>query len=175
MKRFFLLLVVIAHVALLLSTQADARNRPNAGLNEIASAVADRNIQVWCEDSNAGWKNLTPWNADPKFSVFGFFDPSKASRVFLAPAICLPLHKALTHGYLKVDVARFSFAILTLIHEAVHASGVKSEAKANCAALYLMPAVLKAVFNMPTNHKTTVMKAARIIESDLPVEYRSGC
>lgn len=132
------LLVVLAALALAAATSASAANQPHPTLDAIATEVTGYPATVWCENSAEGWAALRAGGPGAR----GFVRwPNGAAlpepTAYIAPWDCLPLLDGLAYRD-QHEPELLGQALLTLLHESVHLSGVRDEAAADCAALALV-------------------------------------
>lgn len=121
--RPWLLWVAIATV-LVFVAHANA-STDQAKLNEMASRVAGRPVQVVCTFDSTEWQNQLPgMNAA---NVYGYWRNTRPDDVNLGPEACRDFQLDT-----KVELG---FALNILAHESAHAGGIRDEATAACWGL----------------------------------------
>src|SRR5919198_1957849 len=134
-------------IALVLAVPVDAARYPTyfPRITEIASAVAGRSVDVFCEVQE-------DWATDPVQAVapdaWGYtrFDPHTGEPLYAAlePRTCGylllliqdPNERSGLHG--REGYLGEARALLSLLHEANHLRGLRSESAAECRALRLV-------------------------------------
>jgi hypothetical protein len=154
MTKFGLVMIaVVAGAFLFLAAIARGANWNAPQLDAAASAVAGRNITVWCETSERDWINHgNSVGVDYSF-VQGYsfpLDPT-SNTIYVSPLVCLTLHGILSQGAKAVGAYWGSLAIHTLVHEATHLA-LKStdERLVDCTALKRDAAIAHSFFGWPT-------------------------
>lgn len=152
MKKFLLLSLASF---LLYSGSAGAGNYADPRLDAVASEVAGKPVQVWCETSIIDWVTIGAGN----YSGFTFIG---IPIVYIAPRQCETLHALLSRENIGSYYA--ASAILTLAHEAVHQRGVLNEGETDCLALPLVPTLAVKHFGIPaTVTVNTVVRSLRLL------------
>lgn len=139
--RRALLVALVLVLALLLVASARAGNAPDLRLDAAATEIAGHPVSVHCEAEPAAWAEIvaanfpgTPFSPD---RLQGFA-PYGGSVVYLSPANCLTLRAELK-AEPPAGLLRFTGeALMTLLHESIHARGVVDEHSTDCAALGLL-------------------------------------
>jgi hypothetical protein len=149
--------------ALVLAASARATTSDSPELSRLATAFRGGiPIAVRCATSQANWGDTLARRRIPPYVVgFAYIgDP----RVWLSPSICV--------GVPRAD----PWAVLVLLHELIHTSGVRSERAANCMALRGERAFLVAQLGVSTEHAQTVYAQSRARAMAEPAAYRPvGC
>ena len=165
MKRLFIVLVVLAALAAPLAAQARLVPRPK--LAPAASYVAQRPVKVMCETSQREWRRYT------RRGTLAFFNPRTPNRVYLSPYICTRLLWILAGR--SVDGFEYVLAIHALVHEGVHALGVRDEGETDCQALTLGADVAQRFFGLAAEEVAFFEEVARQIHDDAPPPYNVAC
>ena len=150
-------------------------------VTEIASEVAGRPVDVFCEVQE-------DWIADPVQAVapdaWGYtrFDPRTGEPLYAAlePRTCGylllliqdPNERSGLHG--REGYYGEARALLSVLHEANHLRGLRSESAAECRALSLVPTTARAL-GADRAHVTKLVKLARRVHGMLSPEYQIGC
>lgn len=150
-------------------------------VTEIASEVAGRPVDVFCEVHE-------DWVADPVQEIapdaWGYtrFDPSTGQPLYAAlePRTCGylllliqdPNERSGIHG--REGYYGEARALLSLLHEANHLRGLRSESAAECRALGLVPGYARAL-GADRAHVTKLVTLARRVHGNLSPEYQIGC
>jgi hypothetical protein len=97
------------------------------------------NVACW---TNRDWENVVEQTGSTSTDgqgdvLLGFFLPSMPRWIDLSPMTCTDLQGLIDSGQAN---GRRAGALTTLVHEAIHAHGVKNEAETNCLAVQLVPA-----------------------------------
>lgn len=153
-RKSRLVAVVLAGLALAASPAAVAANQPHPTLDLIASEVGGPGKTVWCENDDAAWQAAPHWQPGlAGYVVFWSGDQGQSwtpeSVAYLSPAVCLTLHAGLGGGYQAIPVGQLGRAILVLVHESVHLSGIRDEGETDCEALRWVEAVAVRHFGVP--------------------------
>jgi hypothetical protein len=122
-----------------------ARTRVDFLLSYIVTALAHRSASVFCYSTTDWEARRTEWQAHwPSLGELGpwrAYTLRKAGTVHLSPVNCAQLAELARS---RAPVWRddwpdaLAWSVYTLAHEAVHISGVKSEAKADCHGMQLI-------------------------------------
>ncbi len=170
-------------VALVVSATAWAARYPQyfPRVTEIASDVAGRPVDVYCEVQE-------DWDVDPVQVVapdaWGYtrFDPHTGQPLYAAlePRTCGylllliqdPNERSGLHG--KEGYYGEARALLSLLHEANHLRGLRSEAAAECRALASVPTYARAL-GADRRHVAKLLRLARRVHGLLSPEYQIGC
>jgi hypothetical protein len=175
--------VAAVSAALALATAAGAARFPQyfPRITAIASQVAGRPVDIYCEVRE-------DWEVDPVQAVA----PDAWGYTRFDPATGLPLYAALeprTCGYLLLLIqdpnersglrgqegyygeAR---ALLSLLHEANHLRGLRSESAAECRALSAVRTHARAL-GADARHVAKLVRLARRVHGLLSPEYQIGC
>jgi hypothetical protein len=150
-------------------------------VTEIASDVAGRPVDIFCEVQE-------DWEADPVQAVapdaWGYtrFDPRTGQPLYAAlePRTCGylllliqdPNERSGLHG--REGYYGEARALLSLLHEANHLRGLRSESAAECRALGLVPAFARAL-GADRAHVTKLVRLAHRVHGMLSPEYQIGC
>jgi hypothetical protein len=174
---------VVVGMALALAAAAGAARYPVyvPRITEIASEVAGRSVDVFCEVED-------DWAADPVQAVapdaWGYtrFDPHTGQALYAAlePRTCGylllliqdPNERSGLHG--REGYHGEARALLSLLHEANHLRGMRSESAAECRALGLVPTFAREL-GADTRHVAKLVKLARRVHGNLSPEYQIGC
>lgn len=121
-----------------------------------------------------GAPSTTHMICDPNLPYEGltFFGPPPV--IFVDPMVCRGLTLAWSKGEtILTDYQRFVVALgmLTILHEATHASGVRDETDAQCNAIRLLPFLAASYLNK--RNIPSVMSHAREDGRALPSEYHA--
>ena len=165
MKRLLLVLVVLSALAAPLAAQARLVPRPQ--LAPAASYVAQRPITVMCETTQREWRRYT------RRGTLAFFNPRTPNRVYLSPYICTQL-LLIVRG-VEVDQFDYVLAIHALVHEGVHALGVRDEGETDCRALALNADVAVRFFGLVGEEVPFFQELARQIHDEAPPPYNVAC
>lgn len=136
-----LLVALVLVLALLLVASARAGNAPDPRLDAVATEIAGHPVNVHCEAEPAAWAEIVavafpgaPFSPD-RLQGFAYYG---GPVVYLSPANCLTLRAELK-AELPAGLLRFTGeALMTLLHESVHARGVVDERETDCIALGLL-------------------------------------
>jgi hypothetical protein len=174
---------VVAGAALVLCAVAGAARFPQyfPRVTEIASAVAGRPVDIFCEVQE-------DWATDPVQAVapdaWGYtrFDPHTGEPLYAAlePRTCGylllliqdPNERSGLHG--REGYLGEARALLSLLHEANHLRGLRSESAAECRALGLVRSFARAL-GANGAHVAKLTKLARQVHGTLSPEYQIGC
>jgi hypothetical protein len=178
-----LLAGVVCALALVVATDASAAQYPLyfPRVTEIASEVAGRPVDVFCEVHE-------DWIADPVQAVapdaWGYtrFDRVTGQPLYAAlePRTCGylllliqdPSERSRLHG--PEGYQGEARALLSLLHEANHLRGLRSESGAECRALGLVPSVARSL-GADRTHVAKLVRLARRVHENLSPEYQIGC
>jgi hypothetical protein len=98
----------------------------------------------------------------------GFWKPSQPRWLHLSPAVCDDLQALLDTGQPN---GRRASAVSTLVHETLHAHGIRDEAETNCYAVQLVP-LLGDALQMPRARAVRLgTLAVRHVRSHAPARY----
>jgi hypothetical protein len=116
------------------------------------------NVACW---SNRDWENVAEQagstSTDGQGDVLlGFFLPAMPRWIDLSPMTCADLQGLIDSGQ---PSGRRAEALTTLIHEAVHAHGVRNEAETNCLAVQLVPVFARGL-GFDSGHVLTLSRLA---------------
>jgi hypothetical protein len=89
------------------------------------------------------------------------------NTIYYSPAMCTAIRQNPLH-----HVIDFAEAALVFTHEAEHAAGIAGEHEANCAAVAVLPRVLKRV---KVGNAASVVKWARRIAEAMDPPYGGAC
>ncbi len=131
---------VVALVALILVSSAQAANIATPKMEEVASWAAQKPVRVHCEDDREEWARIIASHAngwDPS-QIQGFVTRG-TSTVHIGPWACEGLSRGLS-SYSSPEW--FAISLHILLHEATHARGWTDEAHAECAARVLIYSAL---------------------------------
>ena len=174
---------VVVALALVAASDATAAQYPLyfPRVTEIASKVAGRPVDVFCEVQE-------DWMVDPVQAVapdaWGYtrFDRVTGQPLYAAlePRTCGyvllliqdPNERSGLHG--PEGYRGEARALLSLLHEANHLRGLRSEAAAECRALSLVPSVARSL-GADRSHVTKLVRLARRVHENLSPEYQIGC
>jgi hypothetical protein len=169
--------------ALSLAAPVDAARYPGyfPRITQIASEVAGRSVDVFCEVQD-------DWAVDPIQVVapdaWGYtrFDPHTGQPLYAAlePRTCGylllliqdPNERSGLHG--REGYLGEARALLSLLHEANHLRGLRSESAAECRALGLVPTFAREL-GADARHVAKLVKLARRVHGNLSPEYQIGC
>jgi hypothetical protein len=140
-------------------TPAGAAASPSQELSRLATAFRGGiPIAVRCAVSQAEWSTTLAARHIPPYVVgFAYIGDR---RVWLSPSICA--------GVPQAD----PWAVLVLLHELMHTSGVRSERAANCLALSRERAFLVAMLGLSTGQAQSVYERSRAHAMAEPAAYR---
>ncbi len=157
------------------AAQVDAPEgfRSSVRLAPIASDVARKPMAVYCARDDGSWETLME-SVDAPIDSTGYA-PYDEDAVYLAPEECRRLEGWL-RGKNVPTLTGFGFSTLTLTHEATHARGVDDEGATDCAALAVMPRVLRVHFKVrkPATLKAVMAAAWRKHKLSGPA-YQGNC
>jgi hypothetical protein len=125
-------------------TEADVR------LTAVVSRLAGRPAVARCW-SSAGWRRrLANWHypLGARSEWRAFTVPLETPAVELSPSICTVLHRLQRFRgqvWNASAVVPIVWSVAALSHESVHASGIPTEAKAECFGLQRIPRVARAL------------------------------
>lgn len=94
--------------------------------------VRPRTLAVACWNE-VDWESV---NVSGSGEVVGFWRPSQPRWLHLNPDVCDDFQSLLDH---RRASSRHALAMVTVLHEALHAYGYQNEAKTNCYAVQLVP------------------------------------
>lgn len=141
------LVATAATIALLGATTARADQpagfKESPRLEAAASFVAGKPVTTWCATSTASFSaaaQASTGNAD----AAGFVQAVGASQAFFPPKVCATIVAYLNKR--KVEEYNLAAWLLTLAHEATHMRGVSDESETDCAALHVMPTMIRRFF-----------------------------
>jgi hypothetical protein len=175
--------VVALTLALVAATDAAAARYPVyfPRITEIASETAGRPVDIFCEVQE-------DWAADPVQAVapdaWGYtrFDRVTGQPLYAAlePRTCGylllliqdPNERSRLHG--PEGYYGEARALLSMLHEANHLRGLRSESAAECRALGLVPEVARSL-GADRSHVAKLVKLARRVHGNLSPEYQIGC
>lgn len=168
---------------------------PEATLNAIASSVASKPASVQCTFDAEVWDTqvqTVSFNTRRGSSVGGYTF-SGASVLYLGPQACVPLYDAVIGGVIYAGLNPTAYALLTLLHEAVHLRGVTNEGETDCIALGLFKSYLDDIGVPATISKAVNVKGryvlrrvanphirllgifAQAVHDKRPLDYRGNC
>jgi hypothetical protein len=130
-----------------LALAAEAGNAPDSRLDAASSEVAGKPVTVHCETSQTEWVVLIA-----RFGVrapAGGFAIIGQSTNYLAPPYCLTLRQLLRSGSPADWSGLPGWALLALLHEAVHQRGILDEGITDCMALALVRRYAISLLGMP--------------------------
>jgi hypothetical protein len=105
--------------------------------------AAPVNVACWDDRDWASIADRTGAARDAQGSfIAGLFVPSMPDWINLAPATCKNVQALIDSG--KPNPAQAA-ALTAVIHEAVHANGIRDEAQTNCVAVQLVPLFARAL------------------------------
>jgi hypothetical protein len=156
-------LLIVAALALLAPVSAFSANEPHPTLDAVASEIAGSPATVWCEADRAGWRALTAATGLAGGArAFVRWTPAGPEPVaYLGPDACLTLRERLLRPDRPISAETIGPALLTFLHEAVHLSGVRDEAVADCTALALVKRYAVRSFG----YAETVARTRRVVRS----------
>jgi hypothetical protein len=178
-----LIYVSALSIALLLPASAWAARFPQyfPRVSAIASHVAGHPVDIFCEVQS-------DWEVDPVQGVapdaWGYtrFDPTTGRPLYAAlePHTCGylllliqdPNERSGLHG--KEGYYGEARGLLSLLHEANHLRGVRSESAASCNALRAIPTYAR-MLGADRRHVTKLVRLARRVHGLLSPEYQIGC
>lgn len=195
LSNWLLLGVLAITFGVACSTAEAAAPDPPGTINAIASAVAGKPAIALCTFDAEAWDTqvqAATFNQRRGSTVAGYAFTG-GSTAYLGPQTCYALYEALTYGPVWAGPGPLGFALLTLLHEAVHLRGVRDEGETDCIALGLVRAYtdevgVRATVVVPVNVKgryvlkrktnpfiNLVVTSAQTHHNNRPVEYRGGC
>lgn len=136
-----LVLALVLALAFVLVASARAGNVPDPRLDAAATEIAGHPATVYCETEPAAWAEIVAANfPGAPFSPDRLqgFAPYGGSVVYLSPANCLTLRAELKAAFPVGFLRSTGEALMTLLHESIHARGVVDEQATDCAALGLL-------------------------------------
>jgi hypothetical protein len=175
--------VAVALIALVAATDVSAAQYPVyfPRITEVASQVAGRPVDIFCEVEE-------DWAADPVQAVapdaWGYtrFDRVTGQPLYAAlePRTCGyvllliqdPNERSGLHG--PEGYYGEARGLLSLLHEANHLHGLRSESAAECRALSLVPSFARSL-GADRAHVAKLVKLARRVHGNLSPEYQIGC
>ena len=166
-----LLAVLVVVVVPAAAAAAPSGFRETSRLQPIASAVSPGAI-VYCSRSEDLWRTDVSerFPGAPSWSRVGAY--YVGSEVFLSPFACRALEGWL-RGKNVPTLQYLAVYSLTLVHELMHARGIVSERAADCAALKVLPGVLRTYLHV--RNAVTLRRVVRLAWADnaaKPAEYR---
>ena len=165
MKRLLVVLVLLAALAAPLVAQARLVPRPE--LAPAASYVAQRPITVMCETAQREWRRYT------RRGTLAFFNPRTPNRVYLSPYICTQLLRIVRGN--EVEEFDYVLSIHALVHEGIHALGVRDEGETDCRALTLGADVAQRFFGLLPEEVPFFQQLAQEIHDTAPPPYNVAC
>lgn len=164
--------------ALVLAGPAQAWTRVPV-LDQVASEIAGRPVQVQCQHAGEYQPQVATWTAYTWWT-----DWNTPAYVALSPRMCWSL-LLLAHDPSDREVSRLSAwnngavaaqgeAILTLAHEAVHMTGVRDEGVTECRAMGYIDMVMQR-FGVPPQRHATLREGVAWAHRTAPPEYLTVC
>lgn len=189
---FRLLLGVL--IVLSVAAHATAAS-PQERLDAIASSVAGKPASVVCTINAEEWDARVQEvsKGTRRGTSAGGFAYAGTSTLFLGPHACITLKQVFEGGVVYAGLNPTAFALLTLLHEAVHLRGVVDEGETECIALrafqsYLddigVPATVRKAVNVKGRytlrsvsnpHIRLLSTYAQRHHDQRPLEYRGNC
>lgn len=169
MKRYAVLLL-----AALIFTSAARADWRNSQFEATAAVAAGWPVPVVCREAHE-WPDATVRAKWPGRNIRGYFG---GGAVILSPNTCIGLLWVYWYGGRGVpftDPRTLTWqagALLTLLHEATHASGDRDEGSTECKALRLFPSVARSIGVADVDAFT---KLAWFVHEQKPPEYKTGC
>lgn len=168
-------LALIAALALLLTTAADAQTAPGF-INAAASQLAGRTVTVQCQSSEdtLADRYMTPrvYAYVLYYETDGVVGPGDVAQ--FRGDVCYALVRL--HGGRLVHIDQAAEALLILAHESGHLRGMYGESEAECWALPRVGLTARLIAPWLTPSQTArLVRTARGIHRSLAPEYRSGC
>jgi hypothetical protein len=130
-------------------------------------------LNVACWD-RADWAAVAdaPTGTDGQGNLLlGFWTPWMPRWLELSPDTCTDLQGLIDS---RKPNGRRAQALTTLIHEAVHAHGIRNEAKTNCVAVQLVPFFAQRLGFSPSLTLTLSRLALSFVRSHAPSGYWNG-
>jgi hypothetical protein len=115
----------------------DAQAGPFEQAAAIASAAAGKPVQIVCTWDNEEWDRqvqAVSFGQQRGTNVAGYAYTGEAT-MWLNPGVCTALFETLNNGIAYSGLRPAAFALLTLLHESAHLSGIRDEGAADCKAL----------------------------------------
>ncbi|MBA2726516.1 MAG: hypothetical protein H0U53_11040 [Actinobacteria bacterium] len=187
MTRILTAIVAVCIMLASVAQSAQAADSPSPYLNEIASAVAGKNVTVHCETNTAAWNfhiiDIT--EGEMRGAEVHGYAYANGKRAFISPQACLPLRAALKVRVNASTAYAFSLGLLTLVHESLHLRGMVDEGMTECMAFRLAPELLNA-FGVPAKITVNGTRVANpmvkriktylsLAHESLPAEYLTVC
>lgn len=154
-------------------------SRVEGKLSAAASRNAGRAVEARCWDA-MDWARLgrewLAWSGVSTVRALAYADP-KAGRIHLSPQVCAALvpflyrnHRPRNGTAAKKELAR---ALVTLAHEAQHATGVESEVEAECFGQQRVRPLARLLGATKDYAASLAVHAWRYTYSRLPAAYKS--
>lgn len=168
---------------------------PEQRLNEIVTQAAGKPASARCTFDAEAWDEQVrqvSFGQRRGSSVGGYTFPG-TTVVYLGPSACHPLVNVFTGGVVYAGLYPTAFALLTVLHEAVHLRGVVDEGETDCTALGLFRSYLDDIGVAATVRKAVNVRGryvlrtvvnpnfkllgiyAQAIHNTRPLEYRGNC
>lgn len=138
-------------------------------LEKAVEPVAGRDVNIHCKNEYLGQFAASQHTG---YVPYKQSDPLGTSQdIFLRSSVCDTLAEAIAGWDTTVE---FAAAVQVLTHEAMHVSGEKNEAVAECAAMQKMGSVAARLGADPGVAKNLTLTYHRSLYERMPSEYQSG-
>lgn len=194
MIGFFYRFLLGVLIVLSLVSHAQAAT-PQEKLNAIASSVAGKPANVVCTTDHEVWDTRVQevsrgTRRGTSAEGYAF---AGTSTLYLGPHSCITLALVLEGGVTYAGLSPTAFALLTLLHEAVHLRGVVDEGETDCMALGLFRSYLDDIGVAATVRKAVNVRGRYVLRTVVnpnikllgiyaqawhnkrPLEYRGNC
>lgn len=143
-------------------------------LEPAASYVAQKPVRVYCAPTDLDLREYasSAYGVPPDFELG--FAVVGSGTIYLGQSVCWPLRDHLARRH--VATSEFAAALLTLVHESIHARGSRDEGVTECDALHEMPRVAVRFFKVkPGRQLRALMAEAWASYDGMQPEYQTVC
>jgi hypothetical protein len=133
-------------------------------LGEVASLVAERPVQVRCEEFSTGTV------AEPG-GIVQFRDTTPADYTRIRPDVCTAIGKFIRAP--NEATVQTAVALKVLAHESFHLHGIRVEAVAECDAMQALPRVAHALGAPEAEGRAMARAVYELAYPGMPPKYRT--
>lgn len=195
MIGFFYRLALGVGIVLSLAAHADAAPTPEQRINAIVSEAAGKPSKAVCTFDAEAWDQQVQETSfgQRRGSTVGGYAYSGTTTVYLGPPTCYTLYDVFSGGVVYAGLNPTAYALLTVLHEAVHLRGVVDEGETDCTALRAFRSYLDDIGVPATVSKAVNVKGRYVLRrvanphirllgifaqrhhNNRPLEYRGNC
>lgn len=143
MRWFLAVSAALVLVGTAAADVAPAGFKESPRLEAAASFVAGKPVTAWCASTTGAFAAAAA-SATGNPATAGFVQAVGAAQAFFPPRVCATIVAYLNKR--KVEEYDLAAWLLTLAHEATHLRGVSDESETDCAALHVMPTMIRRFF-----------------------------